>query len=340
MMHFRRYLVPVSRLTALLLLSVITISTFAQQEEVLSIAWSPDGTQIAVGSGIDLCDFEHPEKFKIAFYDAETGSEVDYFNAYRCTARALDWNSDGSKLVSTGGASDGVGIVWDMIENRVIAFSPAYSMPGRTMDRWSPDDSRIANISEAVRNITIWDPSSGDTISLISTYDRWGSYSLDWKSDGTQIITGNDDGKAVIWNANTGQEVAVLAGHRGIVSAVDWSADDLRIATGGWDNTIQIWDAQTFGLQYQLTTHTDDITMLAFSPDGQRLASSSYDGTVRIWDVQTGLLLDVFTTANPVYAVEWNPTENKLAFGGAGSTSITIVEPELPPALKEVECGR
>jgi WD40 repeat protein len=340
MMHFRRYLVPVSRLTALLLLSVITISTFAQQEEVRSIAWSPDGTQIAVGSGTDVCDFEHPENFKIAFYDAATGVELDQFHAYRCTARSLEWNSDGSKFVSTGGASDGVGLVWDMIENRTIATSPSYSMPGRTMDRWSPDDSRIANVSEAIPSITIWDPASGDTMSVVRVAGRGGSYSLDWKPDGTQFITGNGDGNAVIWNATTGQEVAVLTGHQGLVSAVDWSAEDLRIATGSWDNTIQIWDAQTFALQHQITTHTHNITMLAFSPDGQRLASSSIDGTVRIWDVQTGLLLDVFTTDNPVYAVEWSPTENKLAFGGAGSTSISIVEPELPPALKEVECGR
>ncbi len=51
--------------------------------------------------------------------------------------------------------------------------------------------------------------------------------------DGTQIVTGGDDGTARIWDRASGQQVgAPLTGHTGRVFAVAVTPDDTQIVTG------------------------------------------------------------------------------------------------------------
>ena len=54
------------------------------------------------------------------------------------------------------------------------------------------------------------------------------------------------DRTAQIWDAATGEEIAVLSGHDGPVSSVHFSADGARIVTAS-DKTARIWDAATGG---------------------------------------------------------------------------------------------
>ena len=77
--------------------------------EIQSIAWSPDGSVIAVGQGYYRCDFEHRENYTVKLIEALTGNVIDELSFHSCTVRSLDWNSDGTKLISTGGAdADGL----------------------------------------------------------------------------------------------------------------------------------------------------------------------------------------------------------------------------------------
>ena len=64
------------------------------------------------------------------------------------------------------------------------------------------------------------------------------------------------------------------------------SPDGTRVASGSKDKTICIWDAQTGQLiAGPFEGHTDGVFSVAFSPDGTQVASGSEDKTIRIWDV-------------------------------------------------------
>ena len=55
------------------------------------------------------------------------------------------------------------------------------------------------------------------------------------------MVTASFDNTARIWNARTGDENAVLQGHRKAVTAAVFSNDGRRIVTTSDDQTGQIW---------------------------------------------------------------------------------------------------
>ena len=63
--------------------------------------------------------------------------------------------------------------------------------------------------------------------------------------DGARIVTASDDDTARLWEAATGQELAVLRGHEGEVLSAVFSPDGARIVTASDDDTARLWEAAT-----------------------------------------------------------------------------------------------
>jgi WD40 repeat protein len=106
--------------------------------------------------------------------------------------------------------------------------------------------------------------------------------------DGSRIVTASADGTARIWNAATGEEIAVLRGHEHAVNSAAFSRDGSRIVTASIDKTARIWDAATGKEIAILRGHAIAVNSATFSPDGSRVVTASSDNTARIWDVATG----------------------------------------------------
>ena len=132
-----------------------------------------------------------------------------------------------------------------------------------------------------------------------------------WSPDGTQILTGSEDGAARVWDAVTGDNTLTLT-HADWVSAVAWSPDGHHILTASRDRTACVWDAVT-GDNTLTLTHTNWVREVAWSPDGHHILTASRDRTARIWDATTGdntLTLTLTLTlarTDPVSAVAWSP---------------------------------
>ena len=69
-------------------------------------------------------------------------------------------------------------------------------------------------------------------------------FSVAFSPDGKRVLTGSIDKTARVWDAETGQEKAVLMGHTPVTS-VAFSPDGKRILTGSDDKTARVWDAET-----------------------------------------------------------------------------------------------
>jgi WD40 repeat protein len=67
----------------------------------------------------------------------------------------------------------------------------------------------------------------------------WVTHSAQPGPDGKRIVTASDDKTARVWDAATGEEVAVLRGHEGGVRSAAFGPDGKRIVTASDDNTAR-----------------------------------------------------------------------------------------------------
>lgn len=97
-------------------------------------------------------------------------------------------------------------------------------------------------------------------------------FDLAFSPDGSQVLiaVGN---RILVYDANDGDLLHSLKGHRDYVYAVAYARDGKRFASGGADKTIIIWTNKCEGiLKY---CHNDSIQTLSYNPITQQLASAT-----------------------------------------------------------------
>ena len=105
-----------------------------------------------------------------------------------------------------------------------------------------------------------------------------------YSSDGKLLAVGTTIG-IWIYDAESGEELSLLTGHRGYVNCVAFSPDGTTLASGGHRPEVWLWDVATGTLKTKLATglfygYGEPIKSVAFSPDGTTVAAST-SGKVR-----------------------------------------------------------
>ena len=113
-------------------------------------------------------------------------------------------------------------------------------------------------------------------------------HDIKFTPDGNRVAVATSIG-IWIYDAQTGQEISLLTGHKGRVTSLGFPADGRFLASGSTDGTIRLWAIDTGKQIALLTGHRGWIQNIAVSPDGKSLVSSdTWKSTLILWDTKTG----------------------------------------------------
>ena len=123
----------------------------------------------------------------------------------------------------------------------------------------------------------------------------------------------------------SGDHVASILGHHGIVDAVAFSPDGNFVVTGSTDRTARVSKSDSGDGRALLAGHGDSVDTVAFSPDGARVLTASSDGTARLWDpaVQPQLEL-VRRTRGPLAEAEYVGNGKQILVAGPGRQALVL----------------
>jgi len=112
-----------------------------------------------------------------------------------------------------------------------------------------------------------------------------------FNANGQRVVTASEDATHRLWNARTGELIAVLRGHGDTFDPncpPVLTPDGSRLVSGAMDGTVCIWDMSLLERNGILKGHESYVYDVAFSPNGAQVASAAWDGTARLWDATTG----------------------------------------------------
>jgi WD40 repeat protein len=136
---------------------------------------------------------------------------------------------------------------------------------------------------------------------------------LDLSADGSWLVTGGNDGKALVWNAQrfNNRPLAELLGHdRGILDVQFAPNNPTRITTASRDGTARTWELAP---RTVLTAGSHRMLDTDISRDGQLLVSAEDTGDLRIYKSRAA------GPSNP-----WSQVAHiSVAGGGLGTAQLT-----------------
>lgn len=95
------------------------------------------------------------------------------------------------------------------------------------------------------------------------------------------------DTVAILWDTSTGTRLGSFQGHSRTVRSAVFSPDGRSVLTASEDGTAKLWSAANNQLHTTIQGHDDWVFSAVFSPDGRLVLTGSRDKTAMLWDVLT-----------------------------------------------------
>jgi WD40 repeat protein len=106
-----------------------------------------------------------------------------------------------------------------------------------------------------------------------------------WFSPDGQRIVSVSGHQARIWNAQSSATEGLSLAHDGDILHAEFSRDGAMVVTCGADRMARVWDTGSGELLLPPIAHNGDVTCASLSADGRYLLTASSDRSARIWDL-------------------------------------------------------
>jgi WD40 repeat protein/transcriptional regulator with XRE-family HTH domain len=295
------------------------IETFG---DVLSVAYSPDGEVVAIGTADN----------EIRLLHMTTGTPLLIFHGHTDWIYTVAFSPDGQLLAS--GSYDTSIRVWDVNTGQILKILQGHENGIRSV-AFSPDGGILASASDD-HSVRLWDVHTGQTITVLQGHTSW-VRSVAFHSEGKLLASGSDDQSIRIWDVSTGHLLKTVQGHMGAIWSVDFSHDGQTVAGSSDDQNIYLWDLQKEHILRTLHGHTCGVRSIAYSSDGAILASSSDDQSIRLWEVSTGQIVKTLQGHSSwIRTIAFSP-DGRTIVSGSGDQSVRLWDVQTGRVLKTLQ---
>ena len=191
------------------------------------------------------------------------------------------FSPDGRWLVTSSVSDERTTTIWNS-ETGEKVLSKSSPVRVRRVAHFSPDSQRIL-VVVAIRTAAIFDITTGVQVAESAVPAE--IISLVFGTSGHYFATGCVDNAARVWNAETGEMISELIGHKGWVRPILFGSGDRTILTVSQDGTARLWDAETGEETHLFCGHQRRVWDARFSSDGRYVVTASADSTAKVWQV-------------------------------------------------------
>ena len=250
-------------------------------ERICSIAWSPDGKQLAVAGGtpglsgqVVMCD---PAS-------SRAGKVLDRIADLTLVVR---FSPDGEKLAA-GGADNVVKIFETKSGKQLVRIEQHADWV--TDLAFSPDGTQLVTASRD-RSARVFDVTTGEMKSAYLKHED-PLFAVAWSDDGKQIFSAGRDRKVHAWQSADAKPVGQISGFDGDLFKIQSGFG--FIFTSSADGVIRQFSQNKRELVRKFAPASDWIYCLAIDPRSHRLAGGCYNGEVDVWDINDGTIVGRF----------------------------------------------
>ena len=287
--------------------------TYDQAPTITGMAFSPDGSLLAVGG------------FKEVLLHKADGSAIEARLLGRSDKiHSISFSADGRRLVAIGGTPSRFGElqVWD-VQSRKLERSVTATPDTLFAGDISPD-GKHAVFGAADKAIRMVDLDTGEQVFKAGHHEDWVLQAV-FGIDGKRIVSVSRDRAAKLANGSDGAFLENVNFLRDKLYAVARHPRRDYVLIGGEDRVpylytmdrpraLKIADDSTLVRKYE--EQEGQIFALAFSPDGSRLAVGGVSTEVPVYDTETGDRVATCKVPAGVFVIAFHPDGDRLATGG------------------------
>eukprot|EP01156_Anaeramoeba_ignava_P022554 Anaeramoba_ignava/c20788_g1_i4.p2 GENE.c20788_g1_i4~~c20788_g1_i4.p2 ORF type:complete len:371 (+),score=73.60 c20788_g1_i4:140-1252(+) len=328
-----------------------TSSLAGHTEAILNVNFSPNGKQLASGSGDST----------VRLWDLNTETPKKTLEGHSNWVLYVSFSPDGKKLAS-GGMSGDI-IIWSVETGEKIGKTLTGHSKWITCLSWEPFhcDPTCRRLVSSSKDGTsrVWDTVNSTCDLLLSGHTK-SVTCVKWGGEGF-IYTSSQDCTIKVWSAKDGRLVRSLEGHGHWVNTMALNTDYIirtgpfdhktfqvdslseeeskklaiekyqstkgnrteKLVTGSDDFTLILWDPTVNNKQVaRMTGHRQLINQVCFSPDMRIIASASFDKSIKLWDGNKGDFIGtLFGHVGAVYQISFSSDSRLLVSGSKDSTA-------------------